>query len=80
MPNTVTIHGLVQVPPQETTAPQPPLSPEVRALLSTASCVVLHNGFTWNMTRKGKTYACSRHLDTFNDWKAQVAAVVEATG
>jgi predicted nucleic acid-binding Zn ribbon protein len=81
---TITVNQMTpagsKVPDQATTAKQPALSAEVNALLAAAGCVVKWNGFTWNMTRKGQTYATSRRLNSFEDWQAQVKAVVESTG
>lgn len=68
------------VPDQATDLVQPVLSPEINALLNTAGCSAKWTGFQWSLTRRGKTYAASRKLATFDDWRATVAAVVESTG
>jgi hypothetical protein len=67
------------VPDQDTDKVQPILSQEINALLGTAGCSAKWTGFQWSLSRKGKTYAASRKLATFDDWRATVAAVVEAT-
>ena len=76
------LSGLVvsPVPDQDTDKMQPILSQEINALLGTAGCSAKWTGFQWSLSRKGKTYAASRKLATFDDWLATVAAVVEATG
>lgn len=68
------------VPDQATDLVQPVLSPEINALLNTAGCSAKWTGFQWSLTRRGRTYAASRKLATFDDWRATVAAVVESTG
>jgi hypothetical protein len=67
------------VPDQDTSLAQPILPQEINALLYTAGCSAKWTGFQWSITRKGKTYAASRKLAGFDDWRATVAAVVEAT-
>jgi hypothetical protein len=67
------------VPDQDTSLAQPILSQEINALLYTAGASAKWTGFQWSITRKGKTYAASRKLGCFDDWRATVAAVVEAT-
>lgn len=68
------------VPDQATDLVQPVLSPEINALLNMAGCSAKWTGFQWSLTRRGRTYAASRKLATFDDWRAVCKAVVESTG
>lgn len=79
---TVVVHpqlsGLAKKPAAEK-PPAPELSPEVRALLSTAGCAATWQGFTWNVWRAGKGFMVGAKPKSFEDWRATIKAVVDAT-